>query len=289
MAAAVRNLGRVAVALAAQCEPELGEALALERRELLPRFALVERELVLHHLHRERLVPGDATHPVLAGTDDVDPLLLRSSGCGGGRAPGELLRDANRLHAELVDRPFLERFGHVRTVRPTPDVRRCTSAGNTPPPDDVRTIDSRPPPPPTPDSSTERLSIGEAARRSGKRASAIRYYEEIELLPAPERQNGRRSYGPEVVRTLAVIETARRAGLALDEVRVLLSVTPGDESAIERLREIAERKLPELAAQIERMELARGWLEAAALCRCPSLDECPLFDNPDRLPPVPSG
>jgi len=31
-------------------------------------------------------------------------------------------------------------------------------------------------------------------------------------------------------------------------------------------------------------EVVRGWLEAAADCCCPSLDECPLFEAPARLP-----
>ena len=115
------------------------------------------------------------------------------------------------------------------------------------------------------------FEIGEVARRSGLRPSAIRYYESIGLLPEPERVGGRRRYTPEVLRTLSVIGTAQRAGLSLDEAGALLSDS-------EKLREIAERKLPEVEALIERARLVQGWLEAAAGCRCPTLEECPLFD-----------
>jgi len=38
---------------------------------------------------------------------------------------------------------------------------------------------------------SELLTIGEVARASGKAASAIRYYEEIGLLPEPLRVAGR--------------------------------------------------------------------------------------------------
>jgi MerR family redox-sensitive transcriptional activator SoxR len=130
---------------------------------------------------------------------------------------------------------------------------------------------------------SELLTIGAVARESGKAASAIRYYEEIGLLPDPVRVSGRRRYPRDVVRTLAVIETAQRAGLTLDEIRLLLLVSPGDGAATERLREVAERKLPELVALIERAELVRGWLEDAARCVCPTLDDCPLFE-PGRPP-----
>jgi MerR family redox-sensitive transcriptional activator SoxR len=121
------------------------------------------------------------------------------------------------------------------------------------------------------------LLIGEVSRRSGLRASAIRYYEAIGLLPEPERVAGRRRYSPEVLQTLSVIATAQRAGLSLDEVRELLGASGGDGTVSERLRGIAERKLPEVDALIERARLVRTWLEAAAECRCPSLEDCPLF------------
>ena len=79
---------------------------------------------------------------------------------------------------------------------------------------------------------------------------------------------------------LAVIDTGQRAGLTLDEIKTLLSASPDDSAAIERLREVASRKLPEITALIERTEIVRSWLECAARCECPNLNECPLFENP---------
>jgi hypothetical protein len=46
---------------------------------------------------------------------------------------------------------------------------------------------------------------------------------------------------------------------------------------------LAAAKLPEIAALIARTEIVRGWLESAARCECPSLDDCPLFDGPPLL------
>lgn len=133
-------------------------------------------------------------------------------------------------------------------------------------------------------SSAQALTIGEVARATGRTASSIRYYESIGLIPAPARAGGQRRYPAAVIRTIAVIGTAQRAGLTLEEIRLLLGAPGGDPAAIERLRQVAVRKLPELRALIERAELVRGWLEAAADCACPSLDDCPLFDDPARLP-----
>lgn len=104
----------------------------------------------------------------------------------------------------------------------------------------------------------ELLTIGELARLTGRRASAIRYYEEIGLLPEPIRRSGQRRYDQRAVRKLAVIDTAQRAGLALDEIKALLQAAPGDDAAtVEHLRQVAERKLPQVAATTRRFQHLR--------------------------------
>jgi MerR family redox-sensitive transcriptional activator SoxR len=129
-------------------------------------------------------------------------------------------------------------------------------------------------------SSSGSLTIGQLARLTNRRASAIRYYEEIGLLPEPDRIAGQRRYSPDSVRTLAIVDTAQRAGLTLEEIKPLLAGDPSEE-----LRRIAERKLAEIEALLERVQVVRGWLEAAARCECPSFDDCCLFDDP-ALPVV---
>jgi MerR family transcriptional regulator, redox-sensitive transcriptional activator SoxR len=128
------------------------------------------------------------------------------------------------------------------------------------------------------------LSIGEVARLSGKAPSAIRYYEQQGLIEVPERRGDKRRYSSGVLRTLAAIETAQRAGLSLDEIALLLSAPSADQGTIERLRQVAEDKLPALRSAIERARIVEQWLEDAARCCCPSLDDCPLFVDAERLP-----
>jgi MerR family transcriptional regulator, redox-sensitive transcriptional activator SoxR len=144
------------------------------------------------------------------------------------------------------------------------------------------------------DPSRERLPIGDVAQASGRSASSIRYYERVGLIPAPERVSGQRRYPSAVLRTLAVIETAQRAGLTLAEIKALLAADaghpcdPGDPKSpgpSDWLRQVATRKLPEVRALIERAERVHRWLEAAAGCACPTLDDCQLFGEPGRLPP----
>jgi DNA-binding transcriptional MerR regulator len=128
---------------------------------------------------------------------------------------------------------------------------------------------------------TATLTIGEVARRAGLRTSAIRYYESIGVLPEPVREGGQRRYTDDTVRRLRVIDVAKRAGFTLDQARVLLAAGESGSPAFERLRELAEHKLPEVDALIERAHAMRAWLQAATTCDCATLDVCALF-SPEK-------
>jgi len=121
------------------------------------------------------------------------------------------------------------------------------------------------------------MRIGEVAQRAGVKTSLLRYYEEVGLLPEPERVSGQRRYDHSVLRRLAVIDVAQRAGMSLDEIRLL--VQHGTEPISGQLRELAARKLPEIDALIERAQRVRSWLETATGCNCQSIDDCALFDD----------
>ena len=123
------------------------------------------------------------------------------------------------------------------------------------------------------------LTIGEVARQAGMRASRIRYYESVGVLPAPERVSGMRRYESDVVRRLGIIDVAQRVGFTLDEIRALLNTEEG--TAHEQLRRLAERKLPDIDQLIQRANAVRRWLEMTSHCDCETLDVCSLFD--DRL------
>ena len=121
------------------------------------------------------------------------------------------------------------------------------------------------------------MRIGEVAKRAGVRVSLIRYYEDVGLLSQPERVSGQRRYVDSVLRRLAVIDVAQRAGLSLEEIREL--VEHGNDPMSARLRELADRRLPEIDALIERAQRVRQWLQAAQSCSCQAIDDCKLFDD----------
>ena len=131
-------------------------------------------------------------------------------------------------------------------------------------------------------SEVRQLAIGEVAERAGMTASRIRYYEARGVLPAPEREAGKRRYTEEVFRRLAIIDAAQRVGFTLEEIGDLLGSR--DQPAHERLRQLALLKLPELDELIARATSVRRVLKMCSRCSCESIDVCRMFD--DRVLPL---
>ena len=119
------------------------------------------------------------------------------------------------------------------------------------------------------------LLIGELAKRAGLAPSAIRYYESIGLLPEPYRVHGQRRYAEDALKRLEFVAAAQEAGFTLREIAEL---SDGFD-----VRGLAERKLPEIKAELSRARQRKRWLDAAATCDCRSPDDCSLFDGPGAL------
>jgi MerR family transcriptional regulator, redox-sensitive transcriptional activator SoxR len=125
------------------------------------------------------------------------------------------------------------------------------------------------------------MTIGEVARRAGIRPSALRYYESAGVLPEPERENGRRRYGPEVLELLAVVRVAQQAGFTISEIRTLLHGFTAETPPSERWRALASEKLPEVEALIRRAFGMKRLLEWGLRCDCLRLEDCALVRGED--------
>jgi hypothetical protein len=88
-----------------------------------------------------------------------------------------------------------------------------------------------------------------------------------------------------VLRRLAIVDAAQRVGLTLAEIRGLISPDEGWHAG-EGVREIAQRRLPDVEALIEHAQAVKGWLEVAQSCDCATVDVCGLFVDPALVPPA---
>jgi DNA-binding transcriptional MerR regulator len=118
------------------------------------------------------------------------------------------------------------------------------------------------------------LTIGELAKRTGVATSALRYYEELGLLPAPVRASGQRRYPEPAVGLVGMILLLRDAGFSLRESKALLA---SRTQAVEGWRSLAQRKLADLDEQIAKAQTAKEAITHALACPHDDITTCPNF------------
>lgn len=120
------------------------------------------------------------------------------------------------------------------------------------------------------------MQIGQLAKRSGVPTKTIRYYEEIGLIPAPDRTaNDYRDYPDEAVDRLTFVRDAQATGLTLTEIASILDLRSQGETTCEHVIDLLERHLTALDRHITALRQTRRHL-AALTDRARNLDpsEC---------------
>lgn len=119
------------------------------------------------------------------------------------------------------------------------------------------------------------LTISEVAQQVGLQASAIRYYEQIGLLPPAQRMSGQRRYDTTALYRLTIIQRARQLGFTLDEIRRLFFGFRNVTRASERWQALSRKKLAELDGLMEGIKSVRRLLKTMMQdCRCDTLEQC---------------
>lgn len=123
------------------------------------------------------------------------------------------------------------------------------------------------------------MSIGEAAARLGMRPSALRYYDERGLVYPRGRQGGRRMYGSEELRRLALLKIVHRLGLPLDTAAAVL------DAPSEQWRETVRAQIAQLDQVIAQARGAQQFLTHALHCPTehPARDCATMIGALDRL------
>lgn len=124
------------------------------------------------------------------------------------------------------------------------------------------------------------LSIGELSKRTGVNIETIRYYERIELLPAPPRTpGGRRSYAEGHARVLTFIRRGRELGFPIDDIRTLLALADPQETPCAEVEKVARAHLENVRLKIADLTKLEQALSDAVV-QCPGADapSCPVLE-----------
>jgi DNA-binding transcriptional MerR regulator len=110
--------------------------------------------------------------------------------------------------------------------------------------------------------------IGALAERTGVKVETIRYYEQVGLLPPPERSQGnQRRYGQRHVERLSFIKHARDLGFPVDGIRTLLRLSDTPGIACDEAHAISVAHLDDVRHKLARLRSLEKELERiAATC-----------------------
>jgi MerR family redox-sensitive transcriptional activator SoxR len=118
------------------------------------------------------------------------------------------------------------------------------------------------------------MKIGELARRTKLNPSAIRYYEKMGLLVAPQRLGGQRRYPTDSLDRVLLIRFATDMGFTLAEIKLFLSGLRDNTPVGPRWKKLANRKLLEVDQNIARSLKLKSFLQNLLHCRCACLQQC---------------
>ena len=123
-------------------------------------------------------------------------------------------------------------------------------------------------------------SIGQLARVGDTGVETIRYYERRGLMPEPPRAaSGYRRYPEDAARRLRFIRRAKRLGFTLEEIRSLLQLQAGGQTA--QIKSVAESKLAEIETRLDDLQRMRTALRDMTQ-RCSGtgpVDGCPIIET----------
>lgn len=108
-----------------------------------------------------------------------------------------------------------------------------------------------------------RLTIGVLAAQTACTVPTIRYYEQIGLLPRPERAaNGHRYYRLVDLKRLSFIKHCRDFGFPIDQVRNLTRLFEDGDRACVEVRDLAQIQLDQVRRRLGEMRQLEQSLEA---------------------------
>jgi MerR family redox-sensitive transcriptional activator SoxR len=128
------------------------------------------------------------------------------------------------------------------------------------------------------------LTVGEAAKRSGVAVSTLHFYESKGLIRSTRSRGNQRRYPRGVLRRIATIKVAQKAGIPLATIaQALASLPEARAPTIEDWRRLSTAWRMELDGRIRQLTQLRDRLDDCIGCGCLSMTSCPLRNPADEL------
>jgi MerR family redox-sensitive transcriptional activator SoxR len=130
---------------------------------------------------------------------------------------------------------------------------------------------------------TDLLTISQLANRAGVSTSALRFYEERNLIFSSRTAGNQRRYERAMLRRLGVILAAQAVGLSLRMIKESLDTLPSGRTPTQKDWErLSGDWKHELENRIGELERLRDKLTSCIGCGCLSLEVCQLLNPEDK-------
>ena len=106
------------------------------------------------------------------------------------------------------------------------------------------------------------MQIGELAKRADVSTQTIRYYEEIGIVPEPERTaSGYRDYDKSALERLQFIRAAQAVSLSLGEIREIIAFRDRGQTPCAHVTDLMDQRVRTLSEHISELEQMRTELQ----------------------------
>jgi len=125
------------------------------------------------------------------------------------------------------------------------------------------------------------MNIGEAAAATGVSAKMIRHYEQVGLIPEPQRtEAGYRQYSAQGVHTLRFIRQARDLGFSIQQIGELVGLWQNRRRPSRQVKALAEAHIKELEQKAQDLLAMKATLEhLVQSCHGDDRPDCPILDT----------
>lgn len=125
--------------------------------------------------------------------------------------------------------------------------------------------------------------IGDVTVKIGLSADTLRYYEKIGLLSKVMRdESGMRVYNDKDISRLKFIQKAQKMNFSLAEISALLTLRESPQRARKSVRQLTEKKLVEIEAQLDELKSLRDELRLLINLCTGSKKSCPIIREIDK-------
>ncbi|WP_060512419.1 redox-sensitive transcriptional activator SoxR [Pseudomonas sp. NBRC 111124] len=134
------------------------------------------------------------------------------------------------------------------------------------------------------------LSVGAVARRSGVTVATVHFYEAKGLIQGWRNAGNQRRYNRDVLRKIAIVKIAQRAGVPLATIKAALDELPSSRALTAKdWARLSTQWRDMLNERIGSLTQLRDELDGCIGCGCLSMTDCPLRNPGDRLALVGEG